>query len=404
MYDKRWNWQQDDWPHFHYDGQRLEALEKQFLVNAGFSFGIAKHVSAQEKQDIIVNLISNEAYKTSEIEGELLNRDSLQSSIKRHFGYRQPASHNHPKEEGIAEMMLHLYHHFDIPLTHHILYLWHQMLMNGRRDLKAIGRYRHHKEAMQVVSGCLYQPNVHFEAPPSLRVAVEMEGFITWFNQTAPGGSRPLPALTRAAIAHLYFVSIHPFEDGNGRIARALVEKVLAQHLEQPTLIALSEVIQAQRKDYYDQLERQNKHTAIDGWLIYFAKTVLKAQAYTVKEMEFLIQKTRFFDRFSQGFNQRQQKVVTRLFAAGINGFTGGLSAKNYISITRAAPSTATRDLQALVAMGALTKTGERKSTRYHLNLEAVKSKTQSSTKQPKTLSSYLSYSAYKNPPTIKTR
>ena len=152
-----------------------------------------------------------------------------------------------------------------------------------------------------------------------------------------------MPAMIRASIAHLYFVSIHPFEDGNGRIARALVEKALAQHLEQPTLIALSQVIQDNRKDYYDHLEKQNKHNVIDGWLSYFSNIVLTAQAYTVKEMEFLIEKTKFFDRFSHALNERQHKVVTRLFAEGTKEFAGGL-----------------------------LKTGERKSTRYHLNFDAV--------------------------------
>lgn len=372
MQNKRWNWQQDDWPHFAYDTQQLEALERQFLVNAGLSFGIARHVGAQEKQDIIVNLISNEAYKTSEIEGELLDRDSLQSSIKRHFGYQEQVSRNHPKEDGIAEMMIDLYHHFDAPLTHDILWSWHLMLMNGRRDLHVIGRYRTYEEPMQVVSGYLHKPNIHFEAPPSAMMETEMCAFIDWFNSTAPAGDNPLPALTRASIAHLYFVSIHPFEDGNGRIARALVEKALAQHLEQPTLIALSQVIQDNRKDYYDHLEAQNKHNVIDDWLSYFSNVVLTAQAYTVKEMEFLIQKTKFFDHFSHTMNERQKKVVARLFAEGTKGFTGGLSAKNYITIARTTASTATRDLQALVAMGALTKTGERKSTRYHLNLRKL--------------------------------
>ena len=367
MQQKIWNWQQTDWPHFSYAADLLHEAESQFLVNAGLSFGIAKHITASEKQDIVVNLISNEAYKTSEIEGELLDRDSLQSSIKRHFGYDEKARYLHPRENGIAEMMIDLHHHFGAPLSHEILWSWHAMLMNGRRDLNVIGHYRTHEEPMQVVSGYVHQRKIHFEAPPSARMDSEMTVFIDWFNATSPSGKKALPALTRASITHLYFVSIHPFEDGNGRIARALVEKVLAQHLQQPTLIALSQIIQDNKKHYYAELEKQNKHNEIDGWLDYFTDVLLQAQAYTIKEMEFLIGKTKFFDHFKDKLNHRQQKVIARMFAEGTKGFIGGLSAKNYMTIARTSASTTTRDLQALVEMGALTKTGSRKSTRYYL-------------------------------------
>lgn len=369
MQHKRWNWQQEDWADFAYDASLLEEAESQFLLNAGISFGISKHVSEQEKQDIVINLISNEAYKTSEIEGELLDRDSLQSSIKRRFGYQEKATYNHPREDGIAEMMIDLHHHFATPLSHETLWEWHAMLMSGRRDLSAIGCYRVHEEPMQVVSGYVHRRKIHFEAPPSVVMNNEMTAFIAWFNETLPTGKTPLPALTRASIAHLYFVSIHPFEDGNGRIGRAIVEKVLAQHLRQPTLIAVSQVIQDSKKDYYDALEKQNKHNKIDEWLDYFTNTILKAQDYTIKEMEFLIEKAKFFDRFRDKMNSRQQKVIARVFAEGTKGFTGGLSAKNYVTIADTTASTATRDLQDLVEMGALTKTGERKSTRYYLCL-----------------------------------
>lgn len=365
-----WNWQQDDWPHFKYDVGLLEGTESKFLINAGLSFGISKHVSEQEKQDIVVNLISNEAYKTSEIEGELLDRDSLQSSIKKHFGYHKETSYNHPKENGIAEMMIDLHHHFDTPLSHEILWSWHAMLMSGRRDLNAIGGYRAHEEPMQVVSGPSYQRKVHFEAPPSATIGAEMTAFIDWFNATSPSEKKSLPALTRASITHLYFVSIHPFEDGNGRIARALVEKALAQHLETPTLIALSQVIQDNKKGYYDALEKQNKHNTIDDWLSYLTDVLLQAQAVTIEEMEFLIEKTKFFDHFKDQINERQQKVITRLFVEGTKGFIGGLSAKNYISIAQTTASTATRDLQDMVKKGMLRKTGSRKSTRYYLRIK----------------------------------
>src|SRR5262249_13641019 len=152
-----------------------------------------------------------------------------------------------------------LYRGFAVLLTHETLFAWHRMVMAGERGIREIGSYRTHAEPMRVVSGLAHDPEVHFEAPPSSEMKREMDGFVAWFNKRAPAGERPLPALTRAGIAHLYFVSVHPFEDGNGRIGRALAEKSLAQNLGQPTLIALAYTIERGRKAYYRALECNNK-------------------------------------------------------------------------------------------------------------------------------------------------
>ncbi len=152
-----------------------------------------------------------------------------------------------PAERGVSEMMVNLYKTFAAPHSHDILFEWHRMLMSGRQDPNDIGRYRPSSEPMPVLSGAMGSPKIHFEAPPSAKVPAEMKQFITWFNRTAPGSAEPLPALTRAGAAHLYFESIHPFEDGNGRIGRALAEKSLAQSLGQPSLIALAATILARR-------------------------------------------------------------------------------------------------------------------------------------------------------------
>jgi Fic family protein len=222
---------------------------------------------------------------------------------------------------------------------------------------------------MQVVSGPIHEPIVHFEAPPSSRVKSEMDAFVGWFNDSAPNGAAPLPPLARAGMAHLHFVSIHPFEDGNGRIGRAIAEKALAQGLGQPTLIALAHTIERRKKAYYAALARANRSNEITDWLVYFAKTVLEAEALTVSRIEFLIAKTKFYDRFRGAFNARQEKVIARLFREGPEGFTGGLSAEKYIRITKTSRATATRDLADLTSKQALSRTGQLKGTRYHLNL-----------------------------------
>lgn len=370
---KHWNWQQDDWPHFTYETATLQPFENLFLQKSGMTVGILKHLTSYEQDELKVDLISNEALNTSEIEGEILNRDSLQSSIKREFGLQTPRLPYRAAEAGIAEMMVDLYNHYDQPLTHKTLWSWHQMLMNGRRDLADIGRYRTHEDPMQVVSGYIDNPKVHFEAPTSSDVSSEMEKFIEWFNRTSPKGKTPLSPLVRSGITHLYFVCIHPFEDGNGRIGRALVEKVLAQHLKHPTLIALSQIINGCKKDYYEALEIQNKHNLITSWLTYFSKTILEAQDYTIHQIEFLINKTKFFDEFKDQMNDRQTKVVARMMKEGIHGFKGGLSAENYTTIAQTSSSTATRDLQDLVEKKILIRTGNLKATRYWLPILKVK-------------------------------
>lgn len=266
-------------------------------------------------------------------------------------------------------MMADVYRNWHKPLDREKLFHWHSMLMAGNRYIKTIGDYRKHEDAMQIVSGRLDKPTIHFEAPPSRQVKTEMETFIIWFNRSGPGGQTPLQALTRAAVGHLYFESIHPFEDGNGRIGRALAEKSLAQNIGQPSLISLAFTIEKNRKSYYSELERHQRTLDISDWIIFFSETILDAQRATLERINFFIQKAKFYDRFRAELNDRQEKVVARIFKEGIAGFKGGLSAENYISITNTSRATATRDLQQLVEIGALTRTGERRHTRYSLSL-----------------------------------
>jgi Fic family protein len=367
-----WNWEQPDWPNFTYESRALERLEQQFLRQAGEFVGAYKHVGADDQETLKIDLISEEAVKTSEIEGEILNRDSVQSSLRAQLGLGTEAPNVKPAERGISKMMIDLYRHYADPLSDQTMFDWHKMLLAGDKEIKVIGGYRTHADAMQVVSGPIHKRTVHFGAPPSVRVPQEMKRFIVWFNDTAPGGKKPLPAVTRAALAHLYFVCIHPFEDGNGRIGRALAEKALAQNLGQPTLIALAYTIERKRKDYYAALERNNKELRVDGWMTYFANMVLQAQRNTIKRVDFYVAKAKFYEKFRDQFNERQAKVIARMFKEGIDGFKGGLSADNYISISKASRATATRDLQDLVEKGALTKTGELRHTRYFLHLETA--------------------------------
>lgn len=365
----KWNWQQPDWPNFSYKSDLLAQLEQTFLTQSGEVIGACKHIGPVDQVTLKIELISEEAVKTSEIEGEILNRASVQSSLRYQLGLDADKPGVEAAERGVAEMMVDLYRNFADPLDDATLFTWHNMLFSEDKRIKVIGAYRKHEDPMQVVSGADYRRTVHFEAPPSTCIPEEMKNFIDWFNDSAPGGKRPLQALTRAGITHLYFVCIHPFEDGNGRIGRALAEKSLAQTLNQPSLIALAYTIERNRKDYYAALEQNNKGMEVNGWLNYFASTIIDAQRNTIARVDFFVAKAKFYEKFRAQLNERQEKVISRMFREGIDGFKGGLSAENYITISGTSRATATRDLHDLVVKSAFRRTGELRYTRYFLNL-----------------------------------
>ena len=189
---------------------------------------------------------------------------------------------------------------------------------------------------------------------------------LTWFNQSKQHGS----ILVRAAITHVYFESIHPFEDGNGRIGRALVEKALSQSLDQPTLIAVSQVITRRKKEYYAALGLCNTTLDIDRWITFFSEVIVEAQEESLNLINFLLAKSKLMSELKGEINERQEKVLLRMFAEGVKGFSGGLSAENYIRITKTSRATATRDLADLIEKGALYKTGRLRHTRYWINMD----------------------------------
>jgi len=366
-----WNWQQPDWPHFTWDATRLEQAERAFLLAAGAFHGTVRHLPDADRAMLTIESMSTEAVTTSAIEGETLSRESVQSSIRRRLGLGAvpPALRGTPAEQGIGELMVDLYQRFSEPLDEGTLFRWHRLVTAGRNDLRDVGRYRTHDEPMQIVSAGSTEPNVDFEAPPSAQVPAEMTRFIAWFNSTAPAGKRPLPALARAAVSHLYFECIHPFEDGNGRVGRAISEKALAQSLGRPSLTAVAATILRYRSEYYRSLGAANRQNELTGWLAWFAGIALEAQQRTLAEVEFLLDKTKLLQTHRDALNERQMAALLRVLREGPDGFKGGLSAGNYIAITKASTPTATRDLAEMVRLGVLRRTGERRHTRYHLTI-----------------------------------
>jgi Fic family protein len=332
--------------------------------------GLFSGLPNNTQMEAIIDMMVAEAVKTSAIEGEYVSRKDVMSSVRRNLGLGDDVkSSKDEKAEGAGALMVDVRNTFAAPLSNKKLFEWHRMVMAGSRDIQT-GQWRTHAEPMQVASGPVGKEKVHFEAPPSARVPQEMKRFIAWFNDTGPGGTEELKKpVVRSAIAHLYFESIHPFEDGNGRIGRAISEKALSQGLGRPVLLSLSRTIEANRKQYYAALHEAQRSNEITSWITWFANTVLRAQIEAEEQIDFTLKKTRLFDRFRDHFNERQLQVLQRMLEEGPKGFEGEMSAKKYMSITGASKASATRDLQDLAEQGVLVPFGGGRSTRYNLSL-----------------------------------
>ena len=366
-------WQHPDWPNFQYDLTKDQDLLYQYALETG---ALSAQFDKSSERDALIEFMVFEAVNTSKIEGEILAQEDVRSSLFNQLGLSQnPQNPRDPRAVGIAQLMIAVRETFNEPLSEGQLFDWHKMIMsNPSRDLLSeIGKWRTSKEPMQVVSGPIGKQRIHFEAPPSLQVPEEMGRFIRWFNESHPiTGTHKIPGPVRAAVAHLYFESIHPFADGNGRIGRAISEKALSQELQRPVILSLSSVIYKNRRQYYQELSDASREDMnITRWVWYFVNTVYEAQIAAKTQIAFVLQKARFWNRFSSDINDRQTRVIQRMFLAGVDGFEGGISAQKYMKITDCSKATATRDLTDLYKKGCLTPFPESgRSTRYALALE----------------------------------
>ena len=364
-----YNWQYEGWPNFSYDTQEADQLWQQFNLNIGQSSGLLHGLSVMEQQKVLLDNMLAEALKTSAIEGEFFSREDVYSSIKKNLGLAPDKRVKNQKAKGIAELVVKVHETYAAPLSKSTLFNWHKSLMQGYSNIGK-GKWRSGAEPMQVNSGAIGRETVHFEAPPSDQVPDEMARFINWFNQTAPGKKMVIQnPLIRAAIAHLYFESIHPFEDGNGRIGRAIAEKALSQSVGNPIMFSLSKEIDKHKKSYYNALKQGQRTLDLTNWLSYFMALALNAQQDALNETLFIIEKSKFFDAHRAKLNSRQQKVIKRMFNEGSSGFEGGMTAKKYMSIAKTSKATATRDLQKLHKDKVLLKVGGGRSIYYMLNL-----------------------------------
>jgi Fic family protein len=363
-----YNWQQADWPHFTYQLSDIEEVLFTISEETGHINGVLKALPETVQTETLLNIMVTEAIKTSAIEGEYLSRPDVMSSIKNNLGLSdKKETIKDKKAKGAGELMVIARKSYAEPLSEEMLFDWHSILLGESKRIK-VGGWRTHNEPMQVVSGSIGKEKVHFEAPPSSKVPKEMTRFIKWFNDTAPGGSKEIKkAPLRSAIAHLYFESIHPFEDGNGRMGRAIAEKALSQTIGRPLMMSLSKSIEAERKAYYDALEKAQRINEITDWVTYFVNVIHQAQISTRELVEFALRKTKFLDRYKPELNERQLKVILRMLESP-DGFEGGMTAGKYISIAKTSKATATRDLQMLAEIGALRSEGAGRSVHYFVN------------------------------------
>ena len=367
-----WIWQQPDWPHFHWQEEHIQPMLRKVRLKQGILLGKTGAICDEfTLESALDNLLQN-IITSSAIEGEQLNVQSVRSSLAKRMGLNvQPSYPTTARSEGLVQMMLDAISNLDSILTLERLFQWHEWLFpHAETSLYSIqvGQLRG-DDPMQVVSGRIDKPTIHFEAPPRDLLENELVAFIDWFNQSRSNTS--LDPLLRAAICHFWFVTLHPFDDGNGRITRALTDLALAQDDRQSIrLYAMSATILAKRHDYYHVLEECQHNTVnITLWLIWFLETLENSLQVAIDKIDHTLAKSRFWQKYQGAeLSAGQIKVLNRLLDGGEKGFTQGISASQYQKIAKVSKATATRHLTDLLDQGCIEKlAGGGRNTRYQV-------------------------------------
>jgi len=368
-------WQNKSWPTFQFDAGTL--LPKLGSCRKLQGELLAQMAALDEKLALEAEAVFLEAevLRTSEIEGVKLQPQSVRSSVARKLGLEEAGYHLRNRyEEGLVEVLVDATTKHDKPLTATRLFGWHAALFPtgySRLEKIIVGSWRTDEAGnMQVISGRPGKTKLHYEAPPANVLPEEMGAFLGWFN--SPGEQ---DGIIRAGIAHFWFVTLHPFDDGNGRLARAITDMAMAQDEKTSRrAYSLSSQISTSRKAYYSILEKVQKGEGdITGWLYWFLETVEQGMRNSRELARLIIAKAEFWKRFAgAAINDRQRKVLNKLLDAGPDGFEGGLSNKKYQNMTKTSSATATRDLKALVDAGLLVQSGGGRSVRYGVGWEAV--------------------------------
>lgn len=358
-------WQQEEWPHFKWEANKLISLLSEVRYLQGLLQGRMTALGFDGMQQQL-DAMTQEILGSSMIEGLHLNADSVRSSLARHLGMDELGNvvPDH-YSEGVVSVMIQATTQYDAPLTSETLFGWHAALFptGYSSGIKiTVASWREGEESMQVVSGPLGREKVHYEAPPSSAVPAMMDEFLRWIN--TPDDTDPL---IRAALAHLWFVTIHPFDDGNGRITRTITEMMLARADAMPQrFYSLSAEIMRQRKTYYEVLEyAQHQVMDVTDWILWFLGALKNAVSTAIETTERTLKKTAFWAKMSGiTINERQRKILNRLW----DGFDGKLTTQKYAKINHCSQDTASRDIQVLIGLGVLrrSESGGR-STSYDL-------------------------------------
>lgn len=367
----RFIWQRPGWPALRYDAVRVgEALSRARRAQGQVEGKLAV-LGFEQRLELAAEAWAQEALATSAIEGERLDLAAVRSSVARRLGVGRhdgPQASRHV--EGLLDIMDDATTRCHDAVTHERLQAWHAALFptgySGMTKIR-VGGYREHAEPMQIVSGRIGREKVHFQAPGSALVPEEMDRLLQWFNAAT---ERDL--LVRAALAHLWFETIHPFEDGNGRLGRVLVDLLMARDSGGTSrLFRTSQRLLERRRDYYGQLEAaQHGDVDVTGWVCWFIEQMQAICEDASKAVDITLVKARFWlVQGNKALSERQRKVMNLLLDAGPGGFDGGMSTRKYESITGASRATASRELIDLEALGLLDQVGAGRSTRYHVKL-----------------------------------
>ncbi|NIE76680.1 Fic family protein [Pantoea sp. Ap-967] len=371
-----WIWQQPDWPDFHWQMDTLTHLLRACTQAQGRLLGMAGAISADEQAQNTLDALLQNIITSSAIEGERLNVESVRSSLARRMGLQADGQET-ARSKGLAELMLDATRSHGEPLSLERLLHWHILLFPVSEQLLTapmrIGELRG-EEPMQVVSGRIDKPTVHFEAPPREGLEAQLHRFLCWFNDSQ--NDVKLDPLLRAGVAHFWFVTLHPFDDGNGRLTRAITDLALTQAQPQSIrLYAMSASILDDRRGYYEILQSsQRAGVDITAWLEWFLQTLLKSIEQALARIERVLGKARFWRTHSQsGLSKEQVKVLNRLLDGDVldprGGFADGISAGQYQAVAKVSKATASRHLADLLEKGCILRLpGGGRSTRYQVN------------------------------------
>ncbi len=364
-------WQRKRWTKFSWLPEALLPLLGQARQRQGEVLGRIRSLGLGLTQEAQAEVLIEETIKTSAIEGQILDRDSVRSSVAKHLGLAEaglPSAGRHV--DGMVEVLLDATREYDKPLTVKRLKGWQAALFpTGYSGLHKIHVGQWRTGDMQVISGAIGREKVHFEGPPAERVNEEIKNFLSWLEKSLG----ETEGFLRAGLAHFWFVTIHPFDDGNGRIARSLTDMALAQDEKLPQrFYSLSSQIMEERNDYYDVLEKSQKGSGdVTVWLEWFLGCLVRSMERSQQLVAKVLAKAEFWQRHSQtSMNDRQRKVINRLLDTGKGEFKGGLTTRKYVSMTKTSRATAFREIAELVEGGVLVKdpASKGRSVRYDLN------------------------------------